>query len=510
MIESLPRIRTAGQIQPPDAPFAVLDIGSNSVRLVAYGGTARNPLPIYNEKSFCRLGAGVAVSGRIEGDYWDDAMHSFSRFRAISKNLKVRYLKAVATAAVREAENASEFVKHAQKILKTEIQILSGEEEANYAAYGALMGFYQVDGLVADLGGGSLELAQVEQGVIEELASLPLGVLVLDKACKQDRAAVYGKIRTALADIKWLNKNKGKPIYLVGGTWRAMASVYMENVNYGLKVLHHFKLSAQMVAPFLKEMAGLTQNQTDVLEAASINRRASIPNAAIMLQELFAATQSDRAFISACGLREGIIYDTLSSSLKAQDPLLSASREMAFRLVKDAEYGEELIAWTENLFKTVKLSANESAYIDRLRQSACILSDIAWSQHLDFRGRLVAETALHAPFTAISHAGRCFIANALFYRHGQTMGAHRPRGFLPMEKQDETLSKSLGLAFRLAHALSGSLSGMLVQTTLQSNKGQLVLTLPKKYQKLCGQQVSNRLQDLSQIFDLKGKIDLED
>lgn len=510
---------TTKESQAPDAPFAILDIGSNSVRLVAYGGTARNPLPIYNEKNFCRLGASVAATGNIEGDYWEEAMSSFVRFRAIAKRLKVSHLTVVATAAVRDAKNADDFVARAEEILQTKVQVLSGEEEAIFSAQGVMMGFYRVDGLVADLGGGSLELARVAQGNIQQIASLPLGVLALDTACKEDRAAVREKIRAAFANINWLAKNKDKPLYLIGGTWRAMAAVYMDATRCDLKVLHHFKLPPQKVSPFLDDMARMNKKQTKTLKAANPNRRDSIPNAAIMLQELLAHTHSDMALISAYGIREGLIYDGLSASLKAQDPLLSASREMAHRLTKDAEYGEELIAWTENLMENLpeNLKADDTIFssvtalkqesFERLRQSACILGDIAWSQHLDFRGVLAAETALHAPFASISHAGRCFIANALLYRHGGEGKAMRPRGFLPLSQQAEKLSRSLGLALRLAHALSGSISGMLIKTSLRRDGDYLVLNLPEKDRNLSGKKVSKRLKNLAQEFDLKSKIE---
>lgn len=507
---ALPRISASKQMQAPDAPFAILDIGSNSVRLVAYGGTARNPLPIYNEKSFCRLGESVAETGRIEGSYWDDAMETFARFRAISKRLKVSHLQAVATAAVRDAKNAHAFIEAAEKVLKSKIDVLSGKEEARYSAQGVLMGFYRVDGLIADLGGGSLDLARVKKGEIKQLVSLPLGGLALDIACQNDRNAVREKVRSALAELDWLEKNKDKPLYLVGGSWRALASVYMDSVNCDLKVLHHFKLSPEKISLFLSQMACLQPKQTEVLIAASNNRRSSIPNASIILQELLEFTHSDMSLISAYGLREGIIYESLSSSLKAQDSLLSASREMAHRLAKDPEYGEELIAWTENLFEGLQMSSRKAESIERLRQATCILGDIAWSQHLDFRGLLAAETALHAPFTAISHAGRCFIANALLYRHGMDGVAKRPRGFLSMKKQAAHLSKVLGLSLRLAHALSGSISGMIIKTSLNKEGDRLVLTLPSQYQDLQGKQVNKYLKNLSQLIDLAPEIRIKD
>ena len=251
----LPEINVSQVFLSADKPFAVVDIGSNSVRFVAYGGSARSPLPIFNEKNFCRLGESVVQTGDISGDYWDNAMQTFRRFKGVAKRLGVSQMIAVATAAVRQANNSQEFVAAAEHVLGTKVSVLSGIEEGRYAALGVMMGFHKVDGLVADLGGGSLELARIVKGQIKEITTLPIGVLTLDTQFKSSKKRLLNHVQDSLKSVGWLKKAKGKPLYLVGGTWRALAEVEMNRRNSELRVLHHYKMPTKATAAFLDEFA---------------------------------------------------------------------------------------------------------------------------------------------------------------------------------------------------------------------------------------------------------------
>ncbi|MGC6511668.1 MAG: hypothetical protein ACON4J_02730 [Parvibaculales bacterium] len=505
----LPEIDVKEGFLSPDKPFAVVDIGSNSVRFVAYGGSARSPLPIFNEKNFCRLGESVVKTGDISGRYWDDAMQTFRRFKGVAKRLGVSQMIAVATAAVRQAENGKAFVMAAEEVLDTKVSILSGIEEGRFAALGVLMGFHKVDGLVADLGGGSLEFARVVKGQIKEITTLPIGVLTLDTQFKSNKKKLLDHVEQSLASIGWLKKAKGKPLYLVGGTWRALAEVEMNRRNSELRVLHHYKMPTKATAAFLDEFAVMKKTELKKLREVSMNRRMNLANAAIIMRGVLAHSGCTMSLVSSTGLREGIIYSALSKTMQQQDQLLFACREMAARMNKDPEYGEELIAWTEHLFAGESMSARKAESYERLRQAVCIISDVAWSQHLDFRGLMAAETVLHAPFTGISHAGRCFMANALLYRHNGSSkypDTHAPRGFIPMRDKALKLSGALGLCLRLADSLSGSMSGLLMKTRLHQSEEWLILEVPKKHEKLVRGQVEKRLLKLAEHLRLKPEV----
>lgn len=502
---NFPKIRFSRHYRPPAAPLGVIDIGSNSVRLVAFGGSARSPVPIYNEKTFCKLGESVAATGRIESEAEALTIATLKRFRAVGKRLGIAHYSAVATAAVRDAENSAEFVRLAEQALGAEIQVLSGQMEAKYAAKGVMMGFEKVDGIVGDLGGGSLELVRVIKGEIVESATLPLGVLRLTPRFGSDTAAMNEYVKQQLAPLTWLQQGSDKPIYMVGGTWRALARVHMARMDYGLKMLHHYKMRPADMLDFTRLISNLSPESVEHINAANAVRRPYLPASASVLNELIKLTGCGRLIISANGLREGILYSSLTDKLRAEDPLMVACRDIGKRLCKDADYADELQLWTSELFSGQNLSSKKSKYFNRLRNAACLINDMAWNQHNDYRGWFAANSILRAPLNCINHNGRRFLAHALYMRHN---GAEDelPEGMTPISETHLKLSRALGLSFRLAHALSGSLPGLLAQTELTRKGNKLRLVLPKKHSNLHGPIIDKRLAALAQELGLDHEI----
>ena len=486
---------------PPDAPQGVLDIGSNSVRLVGYSGSARTPLPIYNERAFCRLGESVSATGRIEGAPRDLAMQTFQRFNAIAGQLGIENLAAFATAAVRDAENSDEFIAEAEAVLGYDIRILSGEEEAKFSADGVMLGIPGADGLVADLGGGSLELALVSDNEVHQWASLPLGVLALPQAAGDDIARMQSIVEAALDELNWLSEARHKPLYIVGGTWRALAKLHMQHTNYGLEVLQQYEMDADETVAFCQLISQNSDTAKELLNTASGNRREAMPAASLVLQNLLTHIAPSQLTVSANAVREGILYAELKAKYRALDPLLMGSEEMAQRMCKSEPYGHELAVWTDKLFRRSCPQAFDLPSINRLREAACLISDLAWSSHPSFRAATVSHTVLTAPFTGVSHAERVFMARALAFRHEmreEDLVSNGPQ----LGEADEKLARGLGLAMRLAHSLSASLPGVLPQTRLKAGRRKLKLTLSPQLHPLNAPIIEKRLAAVAAMLDL--------
>lgn len=490
---------------PPDAPQGVLDIGSNSVRLVGYSGSARTPLPIYNERAFCRLGESVSAGGKIEGPSRDLALDTFRRFRVIAEQLGIRDMAAFATAAVRDAGNGAEFVAEAEAVLGHKIRILSGEEEALMSADGVMLGIPGADGLVADLGGGSLELALVKDNQVSEWASLPLGVLALNEAAHGNLDTMRAMLKSAFTDLAWLSEAEDKDIYIVGGTWRALAKLHMVKTNYPLEVLQQYEVDAYEIKRFCRS---ISEGQLDVSAAAS-NRRDALPVAALVLEKLIQKVGPKAITVSANAVREGILFAELKTKYRRLDPLLLACEEMAERLCKSAAYGHELAVWTDALFKHAEPIAFSIDELQRLRQAGCLISDLAWAGHPSFRAEIIAQTVLTAPFVGISHKGRTFLAYALSYRHEAREDKHGPKG-LSLSPEDETLAQAFGLTLRLAHSLSASLPGVLPHTRLKAGGKKLRLTLSQNQAILNGPIIEKRLRVAAQAMGLEPVLEIGD
>lgn len=501
---------------PPDAPQGVLDIGSNSVRLVGYSGSARTPLPIYNERAFCRLGDAVATSGAIDGQPREKALDTFRRFRAIAEQLGIENLAAFATAAVREADNSAAFVAEAEASLGHKIRVLSGEEEALFSADGVMLGIPGADGIVADLGGGSLELARVCDGQVTAWASLPLGVLALgvsalgvsalERAGDKDTSGMAGQIEAAFATLDWLPEGQGLPIYIVGGTWRTMAKLHMQSVDYPLEVLHQYETTPQETDEFCRRLAA---QESALLAQAPSNRRKDLPAAALVLQNLMARVQPNRIVVSTHAVREGFLFSDLKAKYRCLDPLLMACEEMASRLCKAEAYGHELAVWTDGLYRHAAPEGLALEEIQRLREAACLISDLAWSSHSSFRAATIRQTVLTAPFAGISHPARVFMAQALSFRH-EVREADLDFGSLKLGEKDADLARALGLSLRLAHSLSASLPGALSQTKLTTERDAVTLTLSPALKNLNAPIIEKRLAAVASVLGLRAELQFGD
>lgn len=494
-------LRRIGLVNP-QTPMGVLDIGSNSVRLVGYSGSTRTPLPIFNERAFCRLGVSVTNSGRIEGDYYTHAMTTFERFRAIADQLGIKKLAVFATAAVRDAKNRDEFIAEASAILRAPIRILAGDEEARLSAQGVMHSIPEVNGIVADLGGGSLELALVRNGEILQASSLRLGVLTISETCHDDAAAMTEMIKSGLNEVQWLKQAQGEALYLVGGAWRNLMRVHMAQTKYDLDVLHHYSIPAGRKAQsFLNSISTSNKRETSDFIQAARTRREALPIAARILHILNTVSAPDCLIVSATGVREGILYSMLKSKDRAVDPLLLACEEMAERMCKSAAYGHELGVWTDGIFAADDRSRDNERY----RMAACLVSDIAWSMHPNSRAEMASGLVLKAPFNGICHHGRLVMAYALAYRH-EISDERETLHHLSQNAEAARLGKILGLSFRLAHSLSASLPGVLGRTRLRRRGDRLILDLRDLPEKLYAPIIENRLAKLSQVLGLTPEV----
>ena len=160
----------------------VIDIGSNSIRIVVFSGATRAPLPIFNEKVMCGMGRRLHSTGKLDPDGVDLALGNLPRFAAAAEALGVDRLRVVATAAIRDALDGAQFIARVRETAGLKIEIISGETEARLSALGLVSSLPEADGVIGDLGGGSLELVRLDKGALGPQATLKLGPLRLNEA----------------------------------------------------------------------------------------------------------------------------------------------------------------------------------------------------------------------------------------------------------------------------------------------------------------------------------------
>lgn len=483
-------------VPPKRAPVGVIDIGSNSIRLVIFEAAKRNPVPLFNEKALCAIGRGVRATGHLDPAGVRRALRVLDRFRLLCALRGVGRLEAVATAAVRDAEDGPDFVAEASRRTGVKVRVLSGAEEAALAADGVISGIPEANGLVGDLGGGSLELTRLSPGRRGENATLALGPLQLMDASGGSVGRARKIVDQALKGVDWLSACKGETLYAVGGIWRSLARLHMRHEAYALHVLHHYTIAAREAEKMSQVLAAQSRKSLESIPELPRRRIETLPYGALVLERLIASARVARVVISAYGLREGILFNMLSEDERARDPLLEAAREMASMLGRSAEHGEELAAWTAPLFP------EESAGEARLRRAACLLSDIAWRAHPDYRGAHAFYEILRAPIAGLDHPARAFLARSVFFRYtGGDEEAGLAEGVEPVAGPERSAQAlKLGLALRLGHVLSGTTAGVLTRTALELSKRALILRIAPPLAPLVGEIVRKRLNALAEAF----------
>ncbi len=502
--------RGANIAQSDLEPIAVIDIGSNSVRLVAYEGAVRAPTPIFNEKILCGLGRSVATSGFLSPEPVDRAIDALRRFKMICRILGVKNLKAIATAAVREAKNAQEFIARGEAAAGCRIEVLSGETEARLAAQGIMMGFVDADGVAGDLGGGSLELIDLANEKLNEAATLPLGGLrLIDMtANKLDRAVDV--IDAAIDGLPWLKNCEGRTFYAVGGTWRSIAKLHMEKVNYPLRVMQGYRLSMREALVFSEDIRKAKKPLELVgIEGIARARREVLPFGALVLERLLRRLQPRQVVFSVFGIREGLIYQLLPPYERSRDPLISFCEDYATLRSRSVAHAHELCRWTDQLFSDPALE--ETADERRLRHAACLLSDVGWRAHPDYRGEQSLNTIAHAGLGGVDHPGRVFLALAVYYRHetSENGGDHLSERLRSLvSRRVQRRARIVGAAIRAAHMLSIGMAGVIDETTLSYQDGRLVWSIPIHYADLDGERLRRRFDALAGLIGKKGEIRL--
>src|SRR5215470_10897185 len=229
-------------VEAREGRIGVIDLGSNSIRLVIYERLSRSPAPIFNERVLCGLGRGLQRSGKLSPEGTSRALDNLARFMLLARHMGVSRLDLLATAAVRDASDGAAFVAEASRRCHAAIRVLSGQEEARLSALGVLSGMPEADGVMGDLGGGSLELVALNRGEIGEQATLPLGPLRIMELGEGEPKRARGAVDAALAGLLWLESCAGRVFYAVGGAWRAIARIHIEQSRYPLHVIHHYRV----------------------------------------------------------------------------------------------------------------------------------------------------------------------------------------------------------------------------------------------------------------------------
>lgn len=466
--------------RPKKGPLAVIDLGSNSIRAVIYDGLSRAPVTRFNERRLCGLGREVTRSGKLGKTGRACAHDSLKRFVAIARGMDCQSIDIVATAAIRQAKDGQSFIERASEELALPIDVLSGPEEAHFGALGVTCGFHAPDGIMGDLGGGSVEFADVpvwKRRIDGEglRRSLPLGALVVGEALRlggrEEAQALIDREFAAHPELRGLAS--GRSFYVVGGSWRAIARSHMIRSRHPLQIIHGYELSPEEA---MAVGAQMSETQDPVaIEGMPRKRAETAPAAGLVLAQAVRVLAPSRVIFSATGVREGRIFARLKRQDREQDPLLVAADELGRLANRSRAVGPAMIAWTETLF-----GRHETAERRRLRTSACLVSDTAWRDHPESRAREAFQRLVQYPFLGIDHAERAALAYTVYTRYAGAV--HRDQdiaGTLELMRPEvRHLAEAIGHALELGYRLSGGAPEIIERCRLEVDGDTLRLIAP--------------------------------
>lgn len=477
--------------------FGVVDVGSNSIRLVVYDGLGRAPFPRFNEKSFVALGAALDENGDFTEEAMARALHAIRRFHAIAQAMDVRRVDVIATEAMRRAGNGGALIAAIRRETGFKTRLLTGAEEATHTALGVISGFFQPKGLVGDIGGGSLEVAEVVgDRVGERMASMPLGALPVRAMMDDGYGAAKKRIDAILRES--LPPLLTEPVlYAVGGGWRAFARVHIALNSAPIGVVHGYEVAAEEARALAKKIAKMPPEEIAALPDVPGRRVDTLPAAALVLSRVLKALQPEAVVFSAYGLREGWLYQQLDEAEKYRDPLLEGAQAIGLPVARVPAFSAALGRWTDQLFP------GETQSDRRLRLAVCALTDLSWRDHEKVRVSETFRRLLQFPFIGITHAERAFVAVAIMARYGGKVDEavlSVTKGLLGPSQLRR--AEILGRALLLGHRFSASVPEILRHARLQIDADGVRLEILDAESVPDSDAVQTRLRQLAKITGL--------
>lgn len=482
-----------------DERIAIIDIGSNSIRFVMYDQLGHYPYPIFDERVTAKLGNEIDLTGKINPSNIKVALEALTRFAKILNSLNTSQIIIVATAAVRRAENAQKFIKPAEKILAQKIKVITPKEEAFFMVNGLINGIPKLTGLVVDLGGGSTEIAQVNNGELLNSTSLPIGHL---------STVTSVKIREELNKVSWLENMAGQKLYGIGGSFRAIGKAYLEDSSYPVKLLHRLNIQPKERYEIISKLVN-----GDRLPGVPEGRLSSIGTAAMIIRHLFDATSCNTLVVSGTSIRDGLILGFQNGKHKRKDALNFVCKELSRENERFPGEGKKIYKFLSKVaISSAKLilQKDDLQNIERLIKAVCLLANICWREPGEKRGKIAFERVLSLPVYSLSHKERIWLGTALFHRYE---GIRTPlETVLPaykvLSKSEQKFALAMGLGIRFTSIFCAGNVDFLENTKLSISEKQLIISLKGDNFDLMDLHSKRRFKNFTRELGFQDKIEL--
>jgi len=404
------RAQSVAPSRPLD-PVAVVDIGSNSGRVLVFRPEAGGHLHVLaGSRAALRLARGLDRTGRIPPEALDRAFLALGDFKAIAGGSGVRRFEAAGTSALRDAANGPPFIRRVKRELGITIRILSGLEEARYGFLGAVGGLPVDDGVFFDLGGGSLQVGRFRARRLASASSVPLGSLRVsdaflesDPPTPRELRKLREHVRETLEEAGLRRLVAGERLVGTGGSLRNLAKVDQRASGYPIARLHGYELERRRLHEIAAALASARQKKRARVPGLNADRRDSVVGGAIVIETLMEVLRADAVIVSGQGVREGL---ALSMARETLEPVALVRRRSLDALAA------RFVGWSEDrASRREETAAGLYAALERrpkreleaaLRQGARIL-DIGRTVDFFDRHEHVADLVLATDLQGFSH-----------------------------------------------------------------------------------------------------------
>ena len=480
--------------------IGIIDIGSNSIRLVVFDGPKRSPLYLYNEKVFFRLGMRSFGGKPFDSETIEAVSDIINRYVSICRNMEISKIIMFGTSALREASNSNVLVEDIRKKTNIGIDVISGEKEAFYAAQGILLGFPDAEGIICDLGGNSVEFANICKRVIAECNSTLLGPLAITKL-ENKIEDIDRYIRKQLLGAVNANTAKDKPFFLIGGSWRAIAKIHMQRTQYPLKIIQGYKVKSKKI----KKTLEFIQDSSFITKYDEINISADrlelLPLSARLLEIIIDELQIKTLTFSSFGVREGFLYHNLSEAEKKKDPLIEAAKFFEKKETRFPNMSKHTFKWISPLYENLPRKTK------RVILAATKLHDIAWIAHPDYKMEMCLELVTRSNISGLSHKERVFLAMILLFRHkAKPEKVFNNKLFKIVSKKKRKIALVIGKGLKLASTFFGEKS-LFDKIDFRLKAHEVELCFQSKIDFVNGEVVERRIQELNKALKLCVTVD---
>ncbi len=442
----------------------VIDIGSNTARFVQFEAAAETVRAVYEAKDVPRLGLAPGPGGQLSDAARARGVATLRRFARIVRSLGVTKTFAVATSAVRDAPNGPEFVHEVERTSGVLLRILSGAEEARYGYLGVAGAWELENDLVLDLGGGSLQLAQVRSGTLRNSVSLPLGVLRLfqryfehDPPKRREWDELRAHVRTTLTSVLEAFGGTSTRLIGIGGTVRALARASVEMRQYPLRRVHGYALTDHDMEALRELLSEMPTAKRRAVPGIGGDRADVILAGIVVLQELVRAVGVDRILVSGTGIREGIALEAIGAKLPVSADVLTersaaaAAESFAFRL----DHGREVAETARALFDVLAPRFGGGPTEARALRVAALMHDAGTAIDLWNHAHHSAYLIQNYPIWGLDQREVLLASMATYLHEGDAPPSEWKKDFLPIIRPpDLETADRLGAILEVAEMLS--------------------------------------------------------